>query len=244
MIITSNLFTAQKNIIHGISTRFPIEEPSFNNLSKHTGDNIENVIKNRSRFFDSIGINQANLVHANQVHGVNVTLVNKPGLYPATDALITATKNLFLVISVADCMPVMLFDRQNRAIANIHSGWRGTQKNITGKTIELMREMFNTNPAELIVFMGPAISWQNFEVDKDVADLFPGKYVIPKTEAKGKYLIDTGTMVYESLLETGTKKSNIERSMLCTYDNMNLHSYRRDKDISGRMFAVIGINDK
>lgn len=240
-IITSHLLSSHKNIIHGISTRKPDEPPFHNNLSKHVGDNPDTISQNRSRFFSSLGIDESMLVHANQVHGNNVQIVNKQGLYPQTDAFITNTKGLFLVISVADCMPVMIYDPVNEAIANIHSGWRGTQKNITGKAVELMSENFNSDPADMIVFMGPAISQRNFEVDKDVADLFPPEYVIPKPGIIEKYLVDTGKMVYSSLLAAGVNKVNIECSEVCTYENENMHSYRRDKSGSGRMFAVIGI---
>jgi copper oxidase (laccase) domain-containing protein len=92
--------------------------------------------------------------------------------------------------------------------------------------------------------MGPAISQRNFEVDEDVANLFPGKYVTAKPGTPGKFLVDTGIMVYEGLLNSGIKKENIERSEICTFNENNMHSYRRDKDRSGRMFAVIGIREE
>jgi YfiH family protein len=240
-ITKSKILSYFSNIIHGISTRFTDEPPFFNNLSKHVGDDASAIAKNRERFFGSLGISQLQLVHANQVHGDNIQQVNSPGLYPATDAFITNSPDLFLVISVADCMPVMMFDPVNNAIANIHSGWRGTQKNIARKTVKLMCEKFNSDPAELVVFMGPAISQKNFEVDADVARLFPGEYVIPKPGTEGKFLVDTGRMVFDSLIKEGVKETNIERSTICTYDANNMHSYRRDKTQSGRMFAVLGI---
>lgn len=240
-ITTSKILSSFTNIIHGISTRMPGEPPFYNNLSKHVGDKPETISQNRERFFGELGIEQTALVHANQVHSANVQHVSQPGLYPATDAFVTNTPGLFLVISVADCMPVMIYDPANNAIANIHSGWRGSQKNIAGRAVELMKEKFSSNPAELIVFMGPAISQKNFEVDKDVADLFPAEYVIAKPGSEGKFLIDTGNMVYENLLKEGVKAGNIERSVVCTFSETTMHSYRRDKQLSGRMFAVLGI---
>lgn len=240
-ITKSKILSSFPNIVHGISTRYPGEPPFYNNLSKHVGDDADTISKNRERFFDSLGISQSQLVHANQVHGDNIQHVSKPGLYPATDAFITNSPDLFLVISVADCMPVMMFDPVNNAIANIHSGWRGTQKNIAGKAVKLMKEKFSTDPAELVVYMGPAISQKNFEVDEDVASLFPGEYVIPKPGTGGKFLVDTGRMVFDSLIIEGVKEKNIERSSICTFDENKMHSYRRDKDLSGRMFAVLGI---
>ncbi|HMQ79073.1 MAG TPA: peptidoglycan editing factor PgeF [Ignavibacteria bacterium] len=243
MIITSKILSSHPELTHGISTRFADEPPFYNNLSKHVGDNPETISKNRARFFGSLGIAEASLVHANQIHSDGVSIVTKPGLYPNTDALITSQKGLNLVISVADCMPVMIYDESNHVIANIHSGWRGTQKNIAGKTISIMKTDFHSKPAELIIFMGPAISKPNFEVDKDVADMFPAEYVSPKPNSEGKFIVDTGRMVYESLLAAGVPAKNIEQFPGCTYDTPNLHSYRRDKSGSGRMFAVLGMKE-
>jgi len=225
MIITSKILSSHPEIIHGISTRFSAEPPFHNNLSRSVGDDPETIAKNRARFFGSLGIAETSLVHANQVHSDGVSIVTKPGLYPAIDALITSQKGLNLVISVADCMPVMLYDKANGVIANIHSGWRGTQKNIVGKTISILKSDFGTEP------------------DKDVADIFPAEYVSPKPGADGKFIIDTGKMVYSSLLAAGVPAVNIEQSSECTFDNTHLHSYRRDKSGSGRMFAVIGMKE-
>lgn len=241
MIITSKILSSHKELTHGISTRFPDEPPFHNNLSKHVGDEHDIVMKNRARFFGSLGIAETTLVHGNQVHSDGVSIVTKPGLYPNTDALITSQKGLNLVISVADCMPVMIYDKTNGVIANIHSGWRGTQKNIVGKTISIMKTYFHSNPAELVIFTGPAISKPNFEVDKDVADMFPPEYVSPKPNSEGKFIVDTGRMVYASLLAAGVPAKSIEQFPGCTYDTPYLHSYRRDKSGSGRMFAVLGM---
>ena len=242
MIITSKILSSQKGLIHGISTRYGDEPPFYNNLSKHVGDSIDTVMKNRSRFFGSLGINESCLVHANQVHSDSVSVVNDPGLYPETDALVTSQKDLFLVISVADCMPVMIYDPSKDVVANIHSGWRGTRKNIAGKVIDTLKNEFGCNTGSMLAFMGPAISKKNFEVDKDVADLFNEKYVEPKPGSPGKFLVDTGKAVYDSLTESGILPGNIEQNTLCTYDETEiLHSYRRDRQDSGRMFAVIGM---
>ncbi len=242
MIITSKKLSSFSNIIHGISTKAGGSPPYYNNLSKNVGDNINDVMANRQRFFGSLGIAESTLVHANQVHSDGVSVVSKPGLYPNTDALITSVPGLNLVISIADCMPVMIFDPVNKIIADIHSGWRGTQKNIAGKTIGIMVNEFGSEPGNLIVFTGPAISKKNFEVDTDVADMFAEKYKTPKPGFKGKYLIDTGGIVYDDLIAAGIKPGNIESSPLCTFNESGtLHSYRRDKDLSGRMFAVIGM---
>ncbi|MEO8512944.1 MAG: peptidoglycan editing factor PgeF [Ignavibacteria bacterium] len=242
MIITSKILSSQNNIIHGVSTKAGGTPPYYNNLSKHVGDSIDDVMQNRARFFGLLGIAETTLVHGNQVHSDGIAVVTKPGLYSETDALITSQTGLNLVISVADCMPVMILDPVKNIIANIHSGWRGTQKNVAVKTIDVMKKEFGCKTRDMLVFMGPAISKKNFEVDKDVAEMFPPQYVSVKPDSPCKFNVDTGQMVYDNLIASGILHDNIERSPLCTYDETeSLHSYRRDKSASGRMFAVIGM---
>ena len=241
-ILKSEILSAVPGIVHGISTKPGGKPPFYNNLSISVADDKENIRQNRALFFGSLGITEQKLVHANQVHGANITRVSNPGLYPETDALITNTPDIYLVISIADCMPVMLYDPINGALANIHSGWRGTQKNIAGSTVEKMKMEFGSDAGRLIAFMGPAISKKNFEVDEDVAGMFPHEYTSPKPGAAGKFIVDTGQMVFDQLIHAGVNAANIERCSYCTFDSSeHLHSYRRDKHLSGRMFAVIGM---
>ena len=228
-----------QELIHGISTKAGGAPPFYNNLSKHVGDDEINVKHSRDKFFGELGIDPARLVHASQVHSSNVKIVTSPGLYKEIDGLVTAEKNLFLVISVADCLPVMIYDNRNQIAANIHAGWRGTQKKIVSRAIEILISECSSRPEDLSAFLGPCISQKNYESGEDVAGLFDSKFV---NKQNGKYYIDILSDNIEQLKSFGIKEKRIETSGLCTYEeNSLLHSYRRDKDKSGRMFAVIGI---
>ncbi|HEY3251796.1 MAG TPA: peptidoglycan editing factor PgeF [Ignavibacteria bacterium] len=238
-IIKSKIFSGHTNLVHGISTRQGGEAPFFNNLSRYVGDDEARVKQNRDRFFGKLGIDQARLVHANQVHSNNVQIITEPGLYKQTDGLITNKKNLFLVVSVADCLPVMLYDTRNDVIANIHAGWRGTQKKIIKRGLETLKIEFNTKSENLIAYLGPCISRQNFEVGQEVAGMFNPEFV---EERNGKFFVDILQDNVSQLKAFGVKDGQIEISGFCTFDEKEvLHSYRRDKDKSGRMFAVIGM---
>lgn len=243
-IITSKLLSQYSEIIHGVSTKAGGIAPFYNNMSKHVGDELERVMQNRAEFYSAIGAAGENFAHANQVHSANAECINSPGLYKQTDALITNTKGLFLVISVADCLPVMLYDKTKSVIADIHSGWRGTAAGIVPNTIAKMRAEFNTSPEDLIAFAGPCIGKEKFEVGAEVAEQFDKKYVYPHTLSKNteKFYIDLKSVVKDQLLDAGVLEQNIEISPYCTYtEEDKFHSYRRDKDKSGRMFAVIGM---
>jgi YfiH family protein len=261
-IITSKILADCPEIIHGVSTKysaFPAvgvatSSSGFsNNMSKHVGDDIEQVMKNRGEFYSALGIdiNTAKFAHANQIHSGDVTAVNEGGLYPKTDALITNRKNLFLVISVADCLPVILYDKAKQVIAGIHSGWRGTVKGIAANTITKMKEEYGSNPNDIFAFIGPGISCENFEVGAEVAELFEEKYVDPHPQplsqkergvSSQKFFIDLKAVVRDQLIGAGVKLNYIDICSYCTFAEAGmLHSYRRDRDMSGRMFAVIGM---
>ncbi|MBZ0203550.1 MAG: peptidoglycan editing factor PgeF [Ignavibacteria bacterium] len=241
-ILKSKLLSGVNGLVHGISTRAGGSAPYYNNLSRHVGDDESAVAENRARFFGGLGIDESRLVHANQVHSDGVTIVTKPGLYKKTDALITQKEDLYLVISVADCLPVMIFDPVRSVIANIHSGWRGTQKGIVTDTISMMQSEFSSSPGDMLVFIGPGISHEYFEVGGEVARMFDDKYIsFRDSGTSAKPFIDIGAVVMDQLKSAGVKLENIERLELCTFSNADyLHSYRRDKENSGRMFAVVG----
>jgi polyphenol oxidase len=238
-IVQSKILRRQKNIIHGISTKAGGAPPFYNNLSKHVGDSEENITQNRERFFGMLGIPQEKLAHANQVHSNNIKTVHEPGLYKETDGFITDKAGLFLVISVADCMPVMIFDKRKNVAANVHAGWRGTQKKIVTRAMEILTGEFQSQPEDISVFLGPCISKKNFEVGEEVAEMFDSGFI---EKRDGRFYVDIAADNISQLRTFGLKDEQIEQSGICTFDEAEtMHSYRRDRERSGRMFAVIGI---
>ena len=241
IILKSKLLSGFPGVVQSMSTMLggSEEAPFYNNLSFWVGDNEESVKKNRRSFFESFGIDQKQLAIPQQVHSANVKIVDEPGYYRNYDGLITSKKNIFLIVSTADCFPVMIYDKSKQVIAGIHSGWKGTQKEIVSNGIDMMVNEFNSNPEDKTVYIGPGISRDKFEVGGDVSNLFDSRYRI---EANGKYFIDIKQIILDQLKSKGIPENNIEASELCSYCSSGyLHSYRRDRDKSGRMFSVIGM---
>ena len=135
VIIRSEILSRFTKITHGISTKLGgnPSPPYYNNMSFKVGDDEENVRSNRNKFFGVLGIDQKLLAIPQQVHSDEIMIIDKPGYYEGSDGLITSCKNVYLIISTADCYSVMIYDSANEVIANIHSGWRGTQKGIVTK---------------------------------------------------------------------------------------------------------------
>ncbi len=240
-IIYSRLLQKFPEIIFGFSTKAGgvSDEPYGMNLSVSVGDDPENVKHNRKLFFDTLGIREEEVTFQKQTHSTIVNYSENPGHYSISDAIYTDKENNFLAVSVADCIPVFLYDPINKIVAGIHSGWKGTSGKILTKTILELQKRTGSDTTELIAYIGPGISQESYEVGDEVADFFDEDVKIKRGD---KYFIDLKKDNYNQLLKLGVSKDNIEISEHCSFKETELlHSYRRDGSISGRMLGIIGM---
>jgi hypothetical protein len=208
------------------------------NLSFRVGDDPVNVLKNREIFFGALGIPPGRLAIPGQVHGATVRRVDVPGEFPETDALISTERGLFLCITVADCVPVLLFDPVHNAVGAVHAGWRGTASAIAVAAVKAMNAEFGTDPAGLIASIGPSASDCCYRVGAEVASRFPSSFI---RRERGESYVDLKGVNRSQLLDAGIQPGNVELSPYCTISGSSLfHSYRRDGVKSGRMMGVIG----
>ena len=210
------------------------------NLSFNVGDDPQNIIENRKRFFESVGIPDNSLAIPRQVHGDTVRRVTEPGRFESCDALLTNVKEIFLAVSTADCVPIFLVDPITKSLAAVHSGWRGSKLSILSKTVIALQNEFGTKVENLVAYIGPSAAVCCYEVGEEVAKEFDEKY-LQKNQGRKAHL-DLKQFNKNLLLEAGVHEKNIEVSPHCTICNPELfHSYRRDKEKSGRMMGVIGL---
>ncbi len=227
-------------IVAGFSTRNGgVSPPPLGmNLSYRVGDDPANVRRNREVFFGSLGIEPGQLAIPGQIHGAAVRSVAAPGDYPETDALITSEKGLFLCVTVADCVPILLFDPLTGSVGAVHAGWRGTAAGIVRAAVGAMTTRFGSRPATLIASIGPSASDCCYKVGPDVASRFPSSFV---RGASGESFVDLKGLNRSQLLDAGLLPGNVELSPYCTISDSTLfHSFRRDGAKSGRMMGVIG----
>ncbi|MCX6168292.1 MAG: peptidoglycan editing factor PgeF [Ignavibacteriales bacterium] len=242
-IIKSHLFQKFPEIIFGLSTKNGMDRnlPFSFNLSLTVGDNSDIVNENREAFYNKLGLKTEQIAIQKQIHSDIITVVEKPGLIGESDAMITTKPNIGLAISTADCVPIFVYDRMNKIIAGIHSGWRGTQKQILQKTLKFLSESFNSKSEYLFTYIGPSISQNNYEVGEDVALQFDKKYSCMKN---GKIFLDVSRTNLDMIYNFGIPKKNIEISPFCSFEEKELlHSYRRDGKLSGRSFGVIAMRE-
>ena len=246
----------QHNIKHGISTRFGgLSRSPFAslNLGLKTGDELETVRRNRELFCQAVGVPFASMVSAQQVHAVNIHVVQQDDAgkgsldsdeaIEATDALITVEKNIPLMLFFADCVPVLICDPKIKAVGVSHAGWKGTVGKIAQKTIQKMQDEFGTKPADCVVGIGPSIGPERYEVDEVVINELRQSFswweevVQPSGE---RWLLDLWQTNRRQMLDIGVESGNIEISNVCTLSNMPMfYSHRGEKGMAGRQGAVI-----
>ncbi len=245
------LLGQNSSITHGIFTRSggtSIGTFDSLNIGVNSGDEKSAIVNNRKLIIQKMGMKP--LVFLNQEHGKEIKVLKKddndlsqvfePGkeVYTA-DGIVTDLKGVFLVIQVADCQAVMLYDPKKEVIANIHSGWRGSVQNIIGNCIEQMKTEFNCNPSDITACISPSLGPCCSEF-VDYKDEIPKKLWCYK--AKEKPYFDFWKISFDQLKSKGVKEENIENMKICTRCNMKeFYSYRGEKN-TGRFACVISMN--
>lgn len=210
---------------------------------------------NRCRLAEAVGIRPEQFVFAQQIHSCRVAIVGdkeagrgvreRESRLPETDGMITDCRQMCLVVMAADCVPVLLFDREKLVIGAVHAGWRGTIGGIAAVAVQQMQESFGCRGENIIAGIGPSIGKCCFEVGGEVAERFylkfgPSGEVVGKAETSGKYRIDLWEANRLDLLEAGLKAENIEVAGLCTFCHPEeFFSYRHSGKAVGRFGAGI-----
>lgn len=195
-------------------------------------------------------------IKTKQTHSDHIRVIHKneedlPQRLEDTDGVVTDKPDLLVITTFADCTPILIYDPVKQVIANVHSGWRGTVQKIGAKALTLMEQEFGVNPQDCMATIGPNIQACCFEVGSDVKEIFENTFIdVPNLsqyiQAKGeKYFIDTAKINKDVLGQMGIPKENIYESHICTKCNSEeLHSYRAEKDASGRSVMLTRLQER
>jgi purine-nucleoside/S-methyl-5'-thioadenosine phosphorylase / adenosine deaminase len=247
-LLQFNNLLEYEDIVHFSSTR--IGGVSSNkleslNLGYTVNDNPKNVTQNLESLAKSLGFDKDKMVSPKQTHSRNIGIVNSAkDIFPDTDALITNKPGICIFIRTADCVPILLYDPIQKAIAAIHSGWKSTIQKISKHTIELMQNKFGTKPENLIAGIGPSIGPEVYEIGIEVAEQFQEQFgvnhIVNPIANSDKYLLNLWEVNKQILIESGILKEKIEIAEICTYTNSKLfYSARRDGVKTGRLATGI-----
>jgi polyphenol oxidase len=174
------------------------------------------------------------LATVKQIHSSTcVAAAGRSGILGEGDALLEDRPGSVVAIKTADCIPILLADQRQHAVAAIHAGWRGTVARIAAAAVAEMRARFDTRPEDLHAAIGPGIGKCCYEVGPEVAAHFGGQ---------GRGHIDLTDANRQQLEEAGVTPDRIYASNLCTMcRSEEFHSFRRDKEAAGRLYSYAGI---
>lgn len=229
------------------------------NVTHYCGDDLDRVTCNRQWLCSELGISEHCLWLPRQTHTDNVACIDDDFLKLSKaeqterleniDALITNIPRQCIGVSTADCVPVIIFDERNQAIAAIHAGWRGTVQHISQKALSLMRERYGTNPHDCCAVIGPSISLEAYEVGEELIPIFkeagfpsslfslPSSHTPLPCEAKPH--LDLWAANLYLLENAGIPLTNIQVSGICTYQHADtFFSARRLGIKSGRIYSA------
>ena len=210
------------------------------NIDAKNWDDVNNAFKD---VFTLKNLSKNKQIHSNIVNKVDKDNI---GQIIDGDAIITNEKNVPLLILTADCVPVVLVDKVNKAVGLVHAGWRGTYGKICSETLQSMKENYNTNTEDVVAIIGPSIGKCCYEVSYDLVEKFSA--LLPNADEKiyeirdEKYYLDLWEINTQILKEFGVLKSNIINMNICTSCNCDrFFSYRKHDKTPKRIGTFIEI---
>ena len=267
-------------LIHAFSTRHGgvscVYGGNALNLGFTKQDTRAAVERNRALFMKELGVANAStmFITLRQIHSDLIHRVESPPEHSLSgDGLITNTPGLLLAILTADCLPVIVVDKKNRAVGIFHAGWRGTVKRIVEKGVGEMHRYFGSDPRNMIAVIGPSVQSCCYQVGEEVRQKFEAQFAYAAelfrevkesdpvrekypmlflsarapghTELPVNIFLDLVEANRRQLIDAGVPAKNIDASSPCTACHTDLlFSHRAEKGLTGRLMAVAGVRPR
>jgi YfiH family protein len=212
--------------------------------------------EDRDRLAAAVGARSVAM--AKQVHGRTVVVLRDgdglPDAAPEADVFVSTSRDVAVAIRVADCVPLLMADRERGVVAAVHAGWRGTAAGAAVAALETMERECGTRPGDVIAAIGPSIGACCYEVGSELVDAFAAagheRHLIDRwfatpppprgSRERAKLRLDVAAANRDQLLIAGVPEEQIHMSGLCTAMHLEvLTSYRAEKDAAGRLAAAI-----
>jgi YfiH family protein len=245
-------FEAHDEIVHAVFTRLGgVSHPPYwaLNVGNSVGDTPQAVEENHRLVFQTMGVSDARVVTARQVHGNHVGVVDardQGEVVAETDALITKDSEVNLFLRFADCLPIFLYDPRRGVIGLGHAGWRGTAAMLASQMVSTMIDSFGSDPSDVLAGLGPAIGPCCYEVGPDVAQAIQPAVQRSQSAMQpsgdGRFSLDLWEANRQQLRHRGIQQ--IEVGRICTSCRADVFfSHRADKGTTGRFAALMGIRN-
>lgn len=246
----------EANVTHAIFTRQGGVSPKpwdSLNVGSTVGDHPSRVSENYKRALRAIDRQPESIFDVWQVHGVNAVCTEVPRQkdtpHQKADIILTDKTDVTLFMRFADCVPILLYDPNQRVIGIVHAGWKGTVKRAVSVVVNIMKNRYSSNPVDILAGIGPSICKNHYEVGSDVIQYV--KYIFgndtPKILSKingktnnPKAKFDLWTANRLLLEQAGVTK--IEVANLCTFCHLeDWYSHRGEQGKTGRFGVLISL---
>ena len=254
-------FEPVRNVINIVTTRQggrSSNQYASLNLALHVGEDPDVTLENRALVAMGLGFEPENFTIAQQVHGAEVAVVSTEARgsgaideddeVPGVDALVTNAPDVPLMVLVADCVALSMYDPNKRVIAVAHAGWKGTLGRIAEKTVARMKEAFGSDPSDLMAGISPAICPGEYDVGQEVYEAFTKEFgrkealKFAQEDMNGTCYLDLWSANIDQLESCGVKSENIANAEICTALHPDrFYSHRGEKGDTGRFAALIMI---
>jgi len=205
--------------------------------TKALNGNLKDLLKD-------INLSESDVFLPIQKHTSKIIIIENDLKPQVADAVLTKRKGVLIGIHVADCVPILLFDKEKSLVGAVHAGWRGTAAQILKNTIDIMRERFYTAASDILIAIGPSIRRCCYEVGDEVADALhrvTGDKDYYRRD-NCKHFVDLSSANKIQALSSGVPEDNIWQSGECTHCNPDkYYSYRYAKGSAGRQGGFIGM---
>jgi YfiH family protein len=245
-----SIFSGRTDLTHGVFTRLGgHSRPPWASLNTghSVGDDLEAVEANHELIYGALGVRREDVVSPHQVHSTTVRVVterDRGQVCPKTDALVTATPGVVLMLRFADCVPILLYDPVQRVVGLAHAGWRGTVAGMAGAAVQTMVDELDCCPADILAGIGPSIGPCCYEVGENVAEAmfcaFSDVTGLLEPGADGHWQLDLWAVNQRQLADAGVH--SIEVAGTCTACHTDeWFSHRAEQGKTGRLGALIGL---
>ncbi len=252
-VLTLPGFTAP----HGFTTRAGgVSEGPYAslNLGLSSGDARDRVEANRDRLLAALGVRREQVCGYHQVHGARVMVGRNGWFEEKADASVSDDPEHLLVVSAADCYPVLFHDPVTGAAGAAHCGWRGALQRLPALVVEAMAREYGADPGELRVAIGQGVSGRCYQVDRSVGESFLAAGFPDAVVSEGepppdladlapggeRVLLDVHGAVLHALAEAGVREEHVASLGRCTHcEPDEFFSHRRDRGRTGRMWGFV-----
>jgi len=232
-LIRFSIFERFANLICRQTTRIWDSQNSIN-VNQHQLKKLLKFLK----------LNPNSVYQMEQVHRINIAVIpNGPSRVPKSDGLITKNPNTYLLVQVADCLPLYFYNPKAQLVSVVHAGWQGVLRGIIPAILEKWAAV-GGKISQTYVAIGPHIGGCCYTIDEERVRIFqkPG-FAEALYQQDSRWHLDLGQIVRLQLLTGGLLKENIDAPVSCTAcQNDIYHSFRKARHQVGRMIGIIGVN--